>query len=55
MPDDSRMKRAGSPAEARLPKAITNPQASAAIGASATPTEATPSVASSEALRLPSS
>jgi hypothetical protein len=48
------MKRDGSPAESRLPSATTSPHIKTVIGASQSPTEAMPSVANSEALKLPS-
>ena len=40
----------GKPADTRFPMAIINPHANTATGAKATPTEAMPSVAKSEAL-----
>ena len=50
---DTRIKRGGKPAERRFPKAISSPQANAAMGASAGPTEAMPSVAKRDALKFP--
>ena len=44
----------GSPADTRLPSAMTSPHTSATSGAKYNPTEAMPSVANSDALMLPS-
>ena len=51
---DIKIKRGGRPAEKRFPKAIRSPHPSITTGAKAGPTEAMPSVANSEALKLPS-
>ena len=50
---ETRMKPAGSPADSRLTSAMTRPQANTASGAHITPTDAMPSVANSDALKLP--
>src|SRR5437899_4367888 len=49
-----RMKRGGRPADKRLPSAMISPHTNTDIGANIIPTEAMPSVANSEALKLPS-
>src|SRR5260370_24240350 len=49
-----KMKRGGSPADKRLPSAMTSPHANTETGANNVPTEATPSVANRDALKLPS-
>jgi len=50
---DMRIKDGGRPADKRFPRATTSPHTKAETGASNKPTEATPSVAKSEALKFP--
>ena len=52
-PPDNKTNLGGKPDESRLLKAITSPHTSAESGASASPTEAIPSVAKSDALKSP--
>src|SRR5207237_6909071 len=52
-PDDAAIKGGDSRAETLLPTERTNPQTKADSGAQTGPTDAMPSVANSEALRLP--
>ena len=54
IPPDNRMNLGGKPDDRRLPRAITSPHVSPAIGAKIGPTEAMPSVANREALKFPS-
>src|SRR5437899_3121301 len=53
IPPDNMMKLDGKPDDRRLPKDITSPHASIANGAKTNPTEAIPSVANRDALKLP--
>ena len=52
-PPDNKTNLGGKPDESRLLKAMTSPHASVESGANASPTEAIPSVANSDALKLP--
>ena len=53
IPPDNRMNLDGKPDDRQLPRDMRSPHASTAIGARINPTEAMPSVANREALKLP--